>query len=259
MTSRAMIEFLSKSSARVIDARFNFRLCRVLDRFEMWVDVLDKSVTPHLINDGFWESWITKWVIDNVDDNTVFIDIGSNTGYYAFLAHYLGADVSAFEPNPDYANLIRHSQGSNKMQFPVNEYALSNYNGEAKFNIPIELHGSASLSQIIEGYETRQIEVLVRELDWWMPGNFKDGKKLVVKIDAEGEEERVLQGGKKFLDSADEVVLLLEYTPGAYSADFVDHLFDNYDVAYVDGNGNEERAFIPWLEAQTDWVMLVLR
>lgn len=258
MTTRAMIELMAKGSAGTIDERDNYRWCRVLNRFEMYVNADDKSVSPHLMNEGFWESWITKWVIDNVDDETFFIDIGANTGYYSFLASDLGANVSVFEPNPEYLKMIVESSKRNGLKLgSVSSAALSNYVGSATLNIPTELHGSASLSEIIPGYETKKVTVGVQMLDEVFTEYY--GNKVVIKIDAEGEEQRILEGGRKFLDLSGDVVLLLEYTPGAYSTNFVDYLFDNYTVGWVNHNGDEEIVSIPWVESQTDWVMLVLR
>jgi len=257
MTTRQMLEFMSKGGSGIISETADYYWVRVLNWFEMYVSKTDKSVSPHLVQDGFWESWITKWVIDNVDEDTFFIDVGANTGYYSFLASHLGATVYAFEPNPVYYGMMFStcSRTKTKSVF-MSEVALSDYWGEAVLHIPLELHGSASLTDIVT-HETTKVNVNVRPLDE-MVSQYSQNH-LVLKIDAEGEEERILKGAKNLIDNAESVVVLLEYTPGAYSSDFVDYLFDNYHVSYVDGAGGEERAFIPWLEAQRDWVMLVLR
>jgi len=259
MTSRDTIEFVARGSAGTIFERDNLTWCRVLNRFEMYVNRNDKSVSPHLINDGFWESWITKWVMDNVDNTTFFIDIGANTGYYSFLAESLGATVVAFEPNSIYSEMMRSTiNRSGSKAIYVYEEALSNYWGEASLNIPTELHGSASLNEIIPGYATTQQTVQVRRLDDVLHHR-SDFEQAIIKIDAEGEEERILEGAREFLDKTPNVTVLLEYTPHAYSRDFVDNLFDTWIVTTIDSNGNEQRIIPQWLEAQTDWVMLVLR
>lgn len=258
MTTRVLVEFMSKSRAGILDKTADYYWVHVLDRFDMYVHKEDLSVSPHLVNDGFWESWITKWVIDNVGEDTFFVDVGANTGYYSFLASDLGATVYAFEPNPMYSDMMTATcSRGNYNHVILSEIALSDYHGEAVLNIPTKLHGSASLNNIIPGYETTKVNVNVSPLDDRI--THYPHSHLVIKIDAEGEEERILKGAKNLIDSAKDVVVLLEYTPGAYSADFVDHLFDNYDVAWVNHDGEEERIFYPWLEAQTDWVMLVLR
>jgi FkbM family methyltransferase len=257
MTSREMIEFMSKGGAGIISETTDYYWTHVLNRFDMYVSKTDKSVSPHLIQDGFWESWITKWVIDNVNEDTFFIDIGANTGYYSFLANDLGAQVYAFEPNPEYFDMMFATcSRANTKNVYLSNIALSDYHGEAVLHIPLELHGSASLTDI-PNYDTNKVTVSVRPLDDRV--THYPQTHLVIKIDAEGEEERIMRGAKNLIDNAESVVVLLEYTPNAYSSDFVDFLFDNFHVSFVDGAGNEERAFVPWLESQTDWVMLVLR
>lgn len=259
MTTRNILEWESRSTAGSIEQVGDYHWVKVLNRFHMYVLDSDKSVSPHLINDGFWESWITSWVTNNVNENTVFIDIGANTGYYAFLAKFLGAPTLAFEPNPVYAKMIASTiQRTHSKMIFVQPVALSDYTGQAVLHVPTELHGSASLNEIIPGYEFDSIDVDVYPLDdVYIIGEFAN-KKHIIKIDAEGEEERILRGAKELISKVD-VEILLEYTPGAYSSRFVGELFENYDVSAITHDGKDEPVLPQWIESQTDWVMLLLR
>lgn len=261
MTTRHILEWESRSEAGSIEQVGDYHWVKVLNRFHMYVLDSDKSVSPHLIKDGFWESWITTWVTNNVDDTTCFIDVGANTGYYSFLAAHLRAVAIAYEPNPTYYDMMNstiartHSKGV----FPQ-PVALSDYTGEATLNIPLELHGSASLNEILPQYPTTKVEVMVRPLDEIMRVESSNYiQKHVVKIDAEGEEERILRGAKQFITDSKDITILLEYTPGAYSSRFVGELFENYDVSAINHDGGDELVLPQWIESQTDWVMLVLR
>lgn len=257
MITRDDVEQLSRLNSGIKDTVGNYHWVNVLDGIEMYVLDSDKSVTPHLVFDGFWESWITTWVLNNVKQGDVFWDIGANTGYYSLLAYELGALVQAFEPNPVYFKMLNATKERRgiKGSFRISETALSNYTGEATLHIPTELHGSASLSEIIPGYETTEVEVSVRPLDDYTVG----AGRQILKIDAEGEEERILQGARKFLDSTPHRMVLLEYTPGAYSRNFVDELFEKWSVSWIDHSGGEAPVTPEWIRAQRDWVMLVLR
>lgn len=257
MITRDEVEYTARLKAGIIDTIGEYHWVNVLNGVEMYVLDSDKSVAPHLVREGFWESWITTWVINNVDKDTFFIDIGANTGYYAFLASSLGAITLAFEPNRVYADMIRATIERGRSAVVLSETALSNYWGEAILNIPTELHGSASLNQIIPGYETTTQKVSVRPLDEVLVEIVHE--KAVIKIDAEGEEERILEGARKFLDETPEAVVLLEYTPGAYSINFVDELFEKWSVSWISHSGQEEPVSPAWIREQRDWVMLVLR
>ena len=257
MITRATVEMKGKCFAGAQEVLGPYTWSRVLGMFDMYSLNADGSVSPHLVKDGYWESWITTWFINNVGKRDNFIDIGANTGYYSFLANSLGAGVVAFEPNPTYAKMMVDTiKRANIDNMRVLEYALSNYNGTATLNIPKTLHGSASLNSIDASFETDKIEVAVRQLDEIMP---PQAIREIIKIDAEGEEERILEGAKGFLKDCFAKVVLLEYTPNAYSDTFLDELFDKWHVTWINFAGEEERVTKDWIRSQPDWIMLVLR
>ena len=59
-------------------------LCKVLARHKMYVDAKDMGISPHLIMDGYWESWITKLLAQIVQPGFICIDIGANFGYFLY-------------------------------------------------------------------------------------------------------------------------------------------------------------------------------
>lgn len=258
---RHILEHQAKQSAGIIESVGDYHKVKVLDDFEMYVHKNDGSVAPCLIRDGFWEAWITIWMINNVGPGCVFYDIGANSGYYSFLAHRLGAQVGAYEPNPVYANMIKatkelHNLGNG---FRVNEVAISNYNGEATLHIPTEMHGSASLNDIDPAYPTRDITVPVRRWDDYHSAGPGAGRR-IFKIDAEGEEERILEGAHIYLSKCIPApTIALEYTPGVYSEKFLTELRENWHINWINYEGVEEPVDDAWLSNQDDWRMLVLR
>ena len=261
MTERNLLEFVSRKGAGIKDSVGDYHWVRVLDSFEMYVHCQDKSVSPHLAQDGFWESWITTWFVNNIRSGVVFWDIGANTGYYSMLAYYLGAMVSAFEPNPVYFNMLnatldRHGDKISRGMFKTYPYALSDYNGEANLNIPLELHGSASINEIPSGYEYNTVTVPVRSFDelFSTPG----AGIQVFKIDAEGEEERVLYGAKRWLSKTPHKVIMMEYTPEAYGKNFERDLLNNWHVSWINYDGQAEPVDREFLEQLSDWTMLLL-
>lgn len=256
MIDRVYVEAQGKRGSGVIDSVGDYHWVRVLNEFEMYVHQNDKSVSPHLVRDGYWESWITAWLKNHIDKNTFFLDIGANTGYYAFIADSRGAVTLAFEPNRVYADMIRATLMRRVSNVVLTETALSDYWGEAVLNIPTELHGSASLSEI-PGYETTKQEVHVRPLDEILTESAYD--KTIMKIDAEGEEEKILRGARNFIEKTENLVILMEYTPGAYSQYFLADLFHDYEVAWINHAGYEGPVTPEGLLRQTDWLMLTLR
>lgn len=69
----------------------------------------DISLTPHIIQDGYWENWITKVFLDIVKPGMTVLDIGANIGYYSLLAaSRVGSTgkVISFEANPELADIL---------------------------------------------------------------------------------------------------------------------------------------------------------
>jgi FkbM family methyltransferase len=126
------------------------------------------------------------------------IDVGANDGVFAFALSSLVDRVEAFEPNPDYALFARRMLGS---RAGVHQVALSNTTGRAEFVVPVSeegtvlhLGGSLRPSPGPAGRALR-FDVAVRTLDSYAFENVR-----LVKIDVEGSEMEVLEGGRQTIE-----------------------------------------------------------
>lgn len=254
---RHVLENSSRTAAGILDETEDWYWVRVLNSFEMYVHKRDKSVTPCLVQDGFWESWITQYIIDRIGAGTVFFDVGANTGYYSLLANYMGAMVAAYEPNPVYYNMINATierQNVSRMPIRVMNTAVSNESGTANLYVPKELHGSASFTQLDDVWESELIQVKTHPLSLKGCGHY------LIKIDAEGAEEKIWDG---MIDDLNHRIgpqeVLLEYTPGAYSDNFIDKLESYAPLYWINDNAEAEKVSREWLLSQKDWVMLSLK
>lgn len=121
------------------------------------------------------------------------LDIGANTGHYAFLARvYSTRPVVAFEPAPELASVARRLGKDNKVPFDVEPLALSDADGEATFYLS---DGSDSSSSLRAGFRrsTSQITVTTTTLDGFVQ---RTGiRPTVLKIDTETTEPDVIRGG----------------------------------------------------------------
>jgi len=139
------------------------------------------------------------WALDKfVRRGGTAIDVGANDGVFAFAFSKLVDQVEAFEPNPDYARFARRMLG---LRAHVHEVALSNKAGAAEFVVPVSedgtvLHLGGSLRQSSGSHgKTLRFDVTVRTLDSY---GFEDVR--VVKIDVEGSEMQVLEGGRETIE-----------------------------------------------------------
>jgi FkbM family methyltransferase len=152
------------------------------------------------------------------------IDVGAFRGEFTWIAAGLGAWVLAFEPRPDLAEYVRAYAKANGLdRVSVVEAALMDRQGTQILKIPETEQGLATLGSPLRFTEwTREIAVQAFTLDDYYPPNEPD----VIKIDTEGAELMVLQGGAKMLQEC-KPDLLIEYTQDNTQQ------FD-YDVSEID-------------------------
>lgn len=171
---------------------------------------------------GIYEPSETKRITDCLRSADVFIDIGANMGYYSCIARSLGLKVLAVEPlwhnlQYIYANLeINH--WSDVEIFPL---GLSDRPGLAV------LYGVGTAASFIKdwaGISTKKRMVPLSTLDIIVGKRFS-GSRIVIKIDVEGVEYKVLQGAGDLLASAPAPVWIVEtgltgYFPGGVNQDY---------------------------------------
>ncbi|HET6925213.1 MAG TPA: hypothetical protein VFH39_05275, partial [Candidatus Saccharimonadales bacterium] len=61
-------------------------LTRLFTGQKMFVDTRDISLAPHLMFDGIWEEPLTKLILSALNENSVFLDVGANFGYFGLIA-----------------------------------------------------------------------------------------------------------------------------------------------------------------------------
>ena len=141
------------------------------------------------------------------------VDVGANQGVFAFAFAKIADRVEAFEPNPDYADFGRRMLGGRARMHVI---ALSNTVGTAEFVVPVSkegmvLHLGGNLKQgTAQHDDALRFTVEVRTLDSY---DFKDVR--AVKIDTEGNEMEVLEGGRKTIQR-DRPALIVELLTGAH-------------------------------------------
>lgn len=268
MIERQDVELRGRVGAGIVESNDEWHMVRILGRIPIWVRKDDQSVSPCLVRDGYWESWITAWVLNQIDDDTLFIDIGANTGYYSLLARDAGAKVMAFEPNPKYVEMLRESikigWGQSRgdwlpdKHFNVYPWAISNEVGKTTLTIPSGLQGSATIRSDVDlsAYDPQTVVVQTNTLDRSLAGIVHG--KLLIKVDAEGAEEMIWDGSQA-VRSTYKPTFMLEYTPGAYSRDFLNKLETYGDIHWINTAGKEERISQSDILSYADWLMLVIR
>lgn len=138
-------------------------------------------------------------LIEELDENDVFYDIGANTGLYTGFAAHICEQVVAFEPHPANVSELRKNAILNGPNVSVFEVALSDHSGSIGLYTP-EVESSHYPERdspgfgggtITEGAANTEVKTvpgdrLIAERDINPPN--------VVKIDVEGAEPLVIDG-----------------------------------------------------------------
>jgi FkbM family methyltransferase len=141
-----------------------------------------------------------------------FVDVGANIGFYSLLASSAngGSPVLAIEPHPVASSRLRENAALNSFaNVHVREAAAGDRPGTAL--LTTGLVDQNRIWRVEDGMET--INVPVVTLDSELAGIGIDPKSVgVVKIDTEGFEAKVLEGGHSLLDADPGPVWMVELT-----------------------------------------------
>jgi FkbM family methyltransferase len=210
-------------------------LCRVeLDGFVLWIDRDDPSVSAFIRHHRAWEQHVSDALTTALEPGSAFIDVGANVGFYSFQAATVvgpSGSVLAVEANAENCRLLELSKAENKAKnvviLPV---ALDRREGMVCLSSHIGTNGGLvpeSNEQLLAGrgtlvYATTLDDIATAEVD-------------VVKIDVEGAEFRVLEGGRKMIERERPTIVMefsCEMAQRTSDVDPAEALQDVLDLGY---------------------------
>lgn len=212
-------------------------LCRILTKYRIYLDGREVGVTPNILTDGYWESWITKFIAGIVQPGFICIDAGANFGYYSLmLAELCGKDgkTIAIEPNSHIAKLLFFTSKLNQHKFTVVQKALANKKSNLTLFVPPDFWGSGTIrkNKLEDHIEKEKIDAdsmdnIVNELQ--LP------RVDFIKMDCEGAEPMIFEGMKATLANNPGIKIVMEYSPFIYNNpfEFTQYLFNIFDVHVI--------------------------
>ena len=214
-------------------------LCKLLTKYKMYLDARDVGVAPGLLMDGYWESWITKFMAKMIQPGDICIDAGANFGYFSLvMAELAGKEgrAIAVEPNSALCKLLRFTSNMNPDHFEVVGKALSNEQTEMVLSIPTHFWGGATIRKEKVDDSITQETVQVDTLDHLVE-ELQLHKVDFIKMDCEGVEPEIFEGMTKTLQQNPQLKIIMEYSPFMYknAKGFTDFLFSKFEVGEVTG------------------------
>lgn len=158
--------------------------------------------TDNFIRD-FELSDLGNFMKEHIKIGEVFVDIGANLGGYSLVANELGCEVYCFEPVPELSQVLMRNE---HVFGKVSNVAVSDEKGSMEFFISDENVGGSSLVESDAGWEgsgySKSTTVNTNTFDQLTAeGHLPAGPIKLIKIDVEGNEQKVVDGMKESLQS----------------------------------------------------------
>lgn len=180
----------------------------LLDFFAVW----GENIEPELLD------WI-----DSLPKSCTYYDVGASNGLFSMYAHLSGMKVVAFEPDALNYSILEINKFLNNLTFDALNIAISNANHLAKLHI--NRFGFGTHNKILDEVTDRDgshpstseyvQSVLSFSLDDFLE-LFSLSIPEFVKIDVDGSELRVLEGGSNFFRHVREMFIELSENHSDY-------------------------------------------
>lgn len=161
---------------------------------EYEIDVFDNDwVGSSIINQKEWEPHITFFLKRNLKSTSVFVDVGSNYGWHSIMSSKLCKTVYSFEPqNYMYEIQMKNIYQNNIKNITLLKYGIGNTNERLTMS-PINYKENVNFGDLSIGIGGESIDV--RTID-----DLNLGRVDIIKIDVQGFEKFVLEGGAKSIN-----------------------------------------------------------
>ncbi len=140
------------------------------------------------------------------------VDVGANVGSVTLLLADRIQDAVLFEPNAVAAARARDNLASNRLDFKVYEFALSDTTGEICFTCdgPVDVGAHVILKGAVRETVTRAVQCMT--FDDFLRGHAPLPFPVsLIKIDVEGHENSVFRGMRGFLAEKRPPLVMFEY------------------------------------------------
>lgn len=240
-------------------------VANVLNTFKLYVDPEEVSIAGHISRDGYWEAWITKWFIDNIQPGFFCIDVGANYGYYTRLLEALSGPegkIYAIEANPTLAAGLKKSIEDfpleNGAKIVLHNVAVADRDGVAHLGLTGNNLGGPSILEVNPTGLTVTERVQVKQTTVDKLINDYDHIDFI-KLDIEGAEPLAMKGMEGMLWRVS--IILIEILPSVWKNNprFLHELFYKYNITRINYDGNEEPVTYEQMVTNEDLYMLVLR
>jgi FkbM family methyltransferase len=176
----------------------------IVNGMPMWVDTRDRVIATHLLGEEIWEPAETAAFLAHAREGMCVFDIGANIGYYTLLAaRSVGPSglVIAFEPEPRNFKLLTRNVAENGFKnVRLVNAAVSSREGVMRLHLDDANFGAHSFEPgSVRTSSGRSVEVATVPLDGFADEARAFDAGVLVKVDVQGAEALVVEGGRRVL------------------------------------------------------------
>ena len=156
-----------------------------------------------------------------LDENDLFVDVGSNIGEYALLAAgETKCNSLAIEPVESTFNFLKRNVELNNLQNKIQmlQVGVSNINGFENFTNNLDSENFVIRDNKVNNHNSSKIKTLT------LDEICKDKFPSCIKIDVEGFEAHVLEGARKTLQQENLKVVIIELRNLSIKYNFTDEI-----------------------------------
>jgi FkbM family methyltransferase len=159
---------------------------------------------PGMDDGSLHEPVVTRKLLDCLESDSVFFDVGANVGYFSVIASEACSDVHSFEIDPRLCSIVESNFEKNGIDGRVVNKAVSETTGDEVSFSPHQ-SGNPSTNKLSTQTDTGVSVTTVSLDDYAEKYNVYPD---VVKIDVEGAEGGVLSGGSRVFGTDVEHIFL---------------------------------------------------
>ena len=176
-------------------------------KFQLDLHPHSEYISNFYRKNNYWEKYVTEVLIElfkKYGSTHIFIDIGANIGYFSLLAASYGVETHAFEPIKENLKLFRSSIDKNNYNhlIKVYDFALSDNDIPIQMNISYDNMGLSSTRVFPDINYTEKVNT--KTFDQVFEYNMIP---MIVKIDVEHMEDKVLYGMSKLLKYVTHIII----------------------------------------------------
>lgn len=177
--------------------------------FSVYSNLKDRILK--LETNAVWEPMESTFIINNVNEKTVFVDVGANIGYFSLLAARQKARrVLAIEPIPATYDMLRRNIEHNLFVDVIEPLNIALGSKECAAKLVCSLGPKNHIVYEIDNVHRKlpTIDINVTTLDNILTDRKDIDRIDIVKVDIEGAEYGFLQGARKTLETFEPIIVM---------------------------------------------------